>query len=69
MVNFTAPFENSEFHNYIYFENRMDKRGNDFGNGMYHVVSDHNKAIDDDGMYKNMDLYPLAKHDFSTLIA
>ena len=47
----------------------MDRGGNGFGSGMYHVVSGYSKAIDDDdGSCKNAELYPLAKHDFSTLI-
>jgi hypothetical protein len=68
MVNFTATFEKPGFHNYIYFENRMDGGGNGYGSGMYHVVLDYSKAIGDDGMCKNTDLYHLAKHDFSTSI-
>ena len=67
IVNFTATFEKPGFHNYSYFESRTD----DGGGGMYHAVSGYSKAIDDDdddGSCKNAELYPLAKHDFSTLI-
>ena len=68
IVNFTATFEKPGFYNYRYFENQADGGGHSSDSGMHHVVSGYSKAIDDNGMCKNTELFPLAKHDFSTLI-
>ncbi len=68
IVNFTATFEKPGFYNYRYFENEADGGGHSSSSGTHHIVSKYSKAINDDGVCKNTELYPLAKHDFSTLI-
>lgn len=68
IVNFTTSFEKPGFYNFRYYENQADGGGGSSGSGLHHVVSGYSKAINDNGMCKNTELGPLAKHDFSTLI-
>ena len=69
LVNFTVNFENPGMHSYSFFENRMGpNHGGGSHGGGYHVVSYYSKAISENGVCKNPELGPLAKHDFSTLV-
>ncbi|MDH3278370.1 MAG: hypothetical protein OEL77_04785 [Nitrosopumilus sp.] len=69
IVNFTITFEKPGPHSYSYFDHMIESGGSSSssGGGLF-VVSKYSKAMENDGVCKNPNLIPLAKHDFSTLV-